>query len=54
MTRITKSAQEPYEVAAPYNEIYADVQRATTATITVGFGAAPTLSQYRVLVNRVF
>ncbi len=43
-----------YEVAAPYNEIYADVQRATTATITVGFGAAPTLSQYRVLVNRVF
>ena len=40
-----------YEVASPYAEVVADVEHATTNTITVKFTLAPTTDQFRVVVH---
>jgi hypothetical protein len=40
-----------YEVASPYAEVVADVEHATTNTITVKFSVAPTTDQFRVVVH---
>jgi hypothetical protein len=40
-----------YEVASPYAEVVADVEHATTNTITVKFTVAPTTDQFRVVVH---
>jgi hypothetical protein len=40
-----------YEVASPYAEVLADVEHATTNTITVKFTLAPTTDQFRVVVQ---
>ena len=40
-----------YEAASPYAEVLADVEHATTNTITVSFSVAPTSDQFRVVVH---
>lgn len=40
-----------YEVASPYAEVLADIEHATTNTVTVVFSVAPTTNQYRVVVH---
>lgn len=39
-----------YSAAAPYDTVYAEVQRTDVNTVTVLFGQAPTSGQYRVVV----
>lgn len=41
---------EVYATAAPYDTVYAEVQRTDVNTVTVLFGEAPTSGQYRVVV----
>jgi hypothetical protein len=40
-----------YSNAAPYDEVLADVEHTDTNNVTVRFAAAPTASQYRVVVH---
>ena len=40
-----------YDNASPYAEVMADVEHATTNTITLLFSVAPTLNKYRVVVH---
>ena len=40
-----------YRVASPYETIWCDVERTDTNTVTLRFTAAPTASQYRVVVK---
>jgi hypothetical protein len=39
-----------YSTSAPYDTVYAEVQRTDANTVTVEFGTAPTSGQYRVVV----
>lgn len=40
-----------YDNASPYAEVVTDVQHSTTNTVTILFSTAPTLNQYRVVVQ---
>ena len=39
-----------YEVASPYQQIFADVEHTSSSTVTVKFASAPTAGEYRVVV----
>jgi hypothetical protein len=39
-----------YEVASPYQQIFADVEHTSSSTVTVKFASAPTAGEYRVVI----
>lgn len=41
------------ETASPYSTVFPDVERTSTAEVTVSFAAAPSSNQYRVLIYKV-